>query len=92
MSDLVNMIANSTTERAVQIDAALCKLIIKGGRELGALEPAAAVGIDGNYREIKLPPQLWLDRLARAVQVGAFDRMTVTDIVDRIIMDPPPTA
>lgn len=89
MSDLVSLIASSTADRAAQIDAVLCRLI-REGAELGELERAAAIGIDGHWREIKLPPQIWLDRLARAVEVGAFDRLELDTIVERILAPPLP--
>jgi len=84
MADLVALIAASRADRAVAIDFVLCQLIVKG-RELGELEPAAAVGFDGSWREIRLPPQAWLDRLARAIEVGAFDRLEPLAIVERIL-------
>lgn len=87
MADLVALIAAAHAERAVAIDWVLCQLITKG-RELGELEPAAAVGVDGDWREICLPPQAWLDRLARAIEVGAFDRLEPKAIVDRILSTP----
>lgn len=85
MADLVSLIAASHAERAVAIDFVLCQLIVTGAM-LGELEPAAAVGLDGEWREIRLPPQIWLDRLARAIEVGAFDRLEPKAIVERILM------
>lgn len=84
MADLVSLIAKSRADRAVEIDFVLCQLIVRG-RVLGELELAAAVGIDGSWREIRLPPQAWLDRLVRAIEVGAFDRLEPAAIVDRIL-------
>lgn len=88
MADLIALIAKAPAERAVAIDAVLCGLIIEGGK-LGELEPDAAIGVDGDWREIRLPPRIWLDRLARAIEVGAFDRLTVKDIVERILVPLP---
>ncbi len=89
MSDFLAVLARSTAARAVQIDYVLSKLIVTGA-ELGALEPSAAIGIDGDWREIKLPPRIWLDRICKAVEVGAFDRLPLDDIVERILLPPLP--
>jgi hypothetical protein len=88
MADLVSIIASSTAARAGAIDAVLCRLI-KRGAELGELDRDAAIGPDGEWREIKLPPRVWLDRICRAVEVGAFDRLDVDEIVDRILLPLP---
>lgn len=88
MSDLLTIIGAAPLDLAVAIDRALCLLIVKGA-ELGELEPDAAIGVDGDWREIRLPPRIWLDRLARAVEVGAFDRLEPKAIADRILMSPP---
>lgn len=84
MADLVALIAKANFEQAVAIDRALCRLVLKG-RELGELEPRLVVGRDGQPREIRLPPRAWLERLARAIEVGAFERLEVEVIVDRIL-------
>lgn len=74
-------------ERAQQLDRALCRLI-KDGAEMGKLEGREILDVDGTRRTIKVPPRIWLERLDRALQVGAFDRLSVKDIVSRILVPP----
>lgn len=85
MADLVALIAGAHADRAVEIDFVLCQLIIKGS-ELGELDRREVIGVDGARREIRVPPQSWLDRLARAIEVGAFDRYQPKAIVERILL------
>lgn len=71
--------------RSDKIAEALCLLVIKG-KELGALEAREVIGIDGARREIRVPPAIWFERLAAAADVGAFERLEVKAIVDRILV------
>jgi hypothetical protein len=85
---LVNLGALNA-DRAVQLDAALCGLVVWGSR-LGELETREVMGVDGKPRTIKVPPRIWLERLDRALAVGAFDRLPVDKIVERILIPPDP--
>lgn len=72
-------------DRAQQLDLALCKLITKGA-ELGELERRQVIGADGALREIRVPPAIWFERLELAITRGAFDRLTIDAIVERILL------
>lgn len=63
---------------------AVMKLLRKG-IELGELETVPAIGSDGTRIERKIFPRVWLRRLERAVELGAFARGNVDSIVDRIL-------
>jgi hypothetical protein len=79
-------------KRADGLAQAICKLV-KNGSELGALEEREIFDADGVLlRTIKLIPKIWLERLHRAVEVGAFERLSVNEIVDRILAPPLPDA
>lgn len=88
MSDFIALLTRSTAERVVKIDAVLC-LLIKQGAELGELETVTVLRHEGGRREIKLPPRIWFDRIVRAAAVGAFDRLSVKEIADRILAPAP---
>jgi dTDP-glucose pyrophosphorylase len=75
----------ASDRRAAEIADVICRLI-KDGRDLGSLEIARVRSIDGVVRECIVMPSEWVPRLARAVEVGAFERMEVKDIVARILM------
>lgn len=74
--------------RANDVATAICDLVVEGGK-LGELDVQTLIGPDGQTREFKVLPLQWLDRLCRAVEVGAFDRLTVKEIVERILVPLP---
>jgi hypothetical protein len=77
-------------QRADALASVVCRLVTEGA-ELGALEERRIVGADGVLiRTVRLIPKLWLERLDHAVDVGALERMSVGDIVDRILGSPLP--
>jgi hypothetical protein len=94
--DLVRILA-AGGKRADDVASVLCLLVLDGA-QLGALEPRALLGADGkpellpdgSPRTFKAIPVEWLDRLARAVEVGAFERLGVLEIVERILAPPLP--
>lgn len=49
-------------------------------------------GIDGELRPMKIFPRIWLQRLGRAIEVGAFDRMTPSEVAKRILETEGPQA
>lgn len=88
MADLpLSRIDRLPADRAVQLDQAIC-LLIKRGAEFGELEQREILDAAGARRMINVPPLIWFERLDRALQVGAFDRMPVKEIVDRILLPP----
>jgi hypothetical protein len=76
-------------ERADGLASVICALVSQGS-ELGALEDREICGLDGSKRQIKVLPRIWLERLDRAVAVGAFDRLSAQVIVERILAPPLP--
>lgn len=56
------------------------------------MEKVIVTGADGVKREVKRFPLVWSQRLARAAQQGAFKRMEVKAIVDRILTTESPDA
>lgn len=78
-------------QRADDVAAVICRLVTDGA-QLGALEPYEIVDPDApdGVRTVRGIPRVWLDRLGRAVEVGAFDRLTVEAIVERILAPPLP--
>lgn len=76
------------SSRSDKIAAALCQLVVEGG-ELGELELRQVIGVDGEKREIRVPPAIWFERLAAAAEAGAFERLEIKQIVDRILTPPP---
>lgn len=90
--DLVHMLA-AGGDRALGIADAI-SLLVKDGAELGALEvyQVADAEAHGGRRECRRVPQIWLERLGRAAERGAFERMTIKQIVDRILLPPLPEA
>jgi hypothetical protein len=71
--------------RSHDLATAICRLIIEGAAR-GALEDRELVAPDGSTRTVKIIPLQWLERLQRAVNVGAFERLTVDQIVQRILL------
>lgn len=69
----------------------ICGLITEGAM-LGELrevvlcgrDGAPTLGDDGKPRACRTMPPEWLERLARAIEVGAFDRLTTKEIIARI--------
>lgn len=86
--DLLPLLARRKSRHAVDLASVICKLVVDGGK-LGELDEVIVIGADGERRPIKRPPKIWFERLARAVAVGAFDRLTVEQIVERILSPPP---
>lgn len=56
------------------------------------LDVVTVTGIDGAAREVRRFPLAWSQRLLRAAEAGAFARMEVRAIVDRILSTPEPAA
>lgn len=75
--------------RAVAVADVVCRLA-REGAELGGLVEIPAIGGDGQRRMIRVLPEQWLERVVRAVDAGAFERMDVVAIADRIIGTPLP--
>lgn len=76
---------------ADDVASVICGLIVQGAK-LGELVDRKYLDRSGEVAIEKVPPKLWFDRLARAINVGAFDRLTADEIVDRILMPPLPSA
>lgn len=87
--DLLATIGKASAQRANELDKVICDLIVQGA-ELGALEDRELRLADGSTRTIRIIPRIWLERLQRAVNVGAFDRLTIDEIVQRILLPPLP--
>lgn len=78
--------------RATVLASVVCCLV-KEGAELGALEEVPVIGIEGDRRTIRVLPREWLERLARAIELGVLDRpnqQTMRKVVDRILAPPLP--
>ena len=76
-------------DRADGLASAICRLVIEGA-ELGALEDREILQADGSTRTVRIIPRQWLERLQRAVNVGAFERLSLDQIVERILLPPQP--
>jgi uncharacterized protein involved in type VI secretion and phage assembly len=76
-------------KRALDLASVICRLVTEGA-ELGALEDLELQLADGSTKTIRIIPRQWLERLQRAVNVGAFERLTVEQIVERILLPPLP--
>lgn len=84
MNDLVSIIG-AGGELSLQISDALMHLIRDGG-ELGELDQQEIIDPNsGERRMVKCVPPAWLRRLAKAAEVGAFDRYTPQDVARRIL-------
>lgn len=66
----------------------VCRLVVDG-KTLGELRDVTYRGPDGRPREGRVVPAEWFIRLNRAIEVGAFERLTVKEIVARILQPPP---
>lgn len=87
MTALISIIGQGG-ELSRQVSDALMLLINQGG-ELGELELREITDLrTGEQRMVKSVPQAWFRRLERAVEVGAFARKTVPEIVHRILTTP----
>lgn len=75
----------------VAVADVICGLIVEGA-ELGELREVVIRGTDGAPRVVRTMPPEWLERLARALEVRAFDRLSPQDIVARILQPPLPQA
>lgn len=71
-------------DRALDVADAICGLVINGGK-LGELDECQIRDAAGNSRAIKTMPRPWIDRVARAIEVGAFERLSADAIVERIL-------
>src|SRR5260221_14608454 len=80
-------------QRASVVASVICRLVIEGA-ELGALDDIEVVsGADGKPRTVKTLPREWLARLARAIELGVFDKpgpATMRKVVARILAPPLP--
>lgn len=74
---------------ADDVASVICGLIVQG-HALGEMVDREYRDHFGTIRTEKVPPKLWFDRLERAINVGAFNRLTVIEIVDRILLPPLP--
>lgn len=77
-------------DRASDVASVICGLI-KKGVALGELVERQYLD-RGEILVERIPPADWFDRLSRAIDVRAFDRLTVDEIVDRILMPIEPSA
>jgi hypothetical protein len=67
----------------------ICDLVVKGG-ELGELEEYEfkdPTDADPDAKPVKRRrmPRIWLDRLARAIETGAIERLSTTRIVEILL-------
>lgn len=75
--------------RGAALADAITGLIVEGA-ELGELQEVVIRNPDGQPRTVRTMPPEWLDRLTRAIDVGAFERMSAQQIVARILLPPLP--
>ncbi len=79
----------SDHRRGMGLSRVLCRLVIDGG-QLGELVPVLAP--DGETVVKKVPPAHWFERLAKGLDVGAFDKPINAEkakrIADRILAGP----
>ena len=75
---------------ARKLSEAIC-MLVKDGAELGALVEREVTD-RGALRTSKTLPDEWFTRLANAVDRGAFERMPVKKIVERILLPPLPAS
>jgi hypothetical protein len=66
--------------------------LITEGAILGALDPIEVRQLDGSLKPRSAFPREWLERIQRALDVGAFERLTVKQIVEKILMPPLPAS
>jgi hypothetical protein len=62
--------------------------VVRQGAPLGSLDPVECEQPHGSIKEaVAFPPAL-LDRIQRALDVGAFDRLTAQEIIERLLLPP----
>lgn len=83
MTSLIAVLARPTP-LAMKVADAICALVIDGVM-LGALDHVDGMRPDGAPITGAAMPKQWLARLEKAVVVGAFERLTVSEIVTRIL-------
>ena len=67
--------------------ATVVAMLVTEGAELGGLVPRVTLR-NGVEDTCLVPPVEWLDRAAKAYDIGAFERLTPKQIVDRIMLPP----
>lgn len=87
VDDRLGQLLSAGGARADGLASAICALVVEGGR-LGELEERPMVGVDGHVRLVKVPPAIWFERLVKAAERGAFAKMPVRTIVERILTPP----
>lgn len=75
---------------ALKVADAICRLVVDGAA-LGELVERKVTDQGAPRASLSLP-EGWFTRLANAVDRGAFDRMPVEKIVERILLPPLPAA
>ena len=71
--------------------ATVVAMLVTEGAELGGLVPCVRMQNDVEVSHLTLPIE-WLDRAAKAYDVGAFERLTPKQIIDRIMLPPLPAS
>ncbi|WLB43036.1 ABC transporter substrate-binding protein [Bradyrhizobium ottawaense] len=70
---------------ALKLATVICKLIVKvADREIDGLEKYQVVSFGQTVNGARFPDRWW-PRLAKAIDTGAFDRMSVQAIVDVMV-------
>lgn len=87
MTDFVSIVGKGDALSRQVSDALM--LLIRDGAELGELDQReVADPYSRERRTVKCVPPAWLRRLAKAAEVGAFERHSQRDIVHRILSTP----
>jgi hypothetical protein len=81
---LLHELGRDKSKRSVAIATAICGLVVEG-KKLGELESYEAVAFGERVVGQRMPRE-WLMRLEAAIKVGAFERLEVKDIVERILI------
>lgn len=81
---IVSLPDGRTRELSLCVADALCMLVREGG-ELGELELQTYRRENGDVGQRRVMPATWLPRLQRAAEVGAFERLSIDEIVVRIL-------
>ena len=66
--------------------------LVMEGAQLGALDVIETPLRDGSVKRSTAFPREWLERLQRGLDVGAFERFTAKQIIERILIPPPPAS
>jgi len=92
VNDLVLRTIGAGGRPGSKVATIICDLVVKGG-ELGELEEYEIP--DPENRDPKAPPikrtrmpRQWLDRLARAIETGAIERLSTARIVEILLQGP----